>query len=176
MLKKRLRDATGGALVEVALTAPIFILLVGGAAELARVAYYAVEVQNAAHAGALYGSLNVANAFGSASNIETAAQDDATNITITFPSAPTQECVCETLGSPPTYSSANGSSSDAPGSCTDKSITGCTANNQDVVEYVVVQTQGTVPAMFPMKFKAWGIGLPTSYTLNGLSMMRVLQN
>jgi Flp pilus assembly protein TadG len=189
MLKNFLHNIRGAALVEMALTAPVLMLVMVGSAELGRIAYYAIEVQNAARAGAAYGALNVANAFGSSSNIEQAAQNDAPNLTLTFPTAPTQECVCETeTTGTPSYNPGSGTGDTTPnpiscyssGTTLNSDFTSCDAvtstSQQQVVEYVQVETQATVRAMFPIQFKLWGIGLPTSYTLNGLSRMRVLQN
>jgi Flp pilus assembly protein TadG len=57
-MRRRLRGESGQALVETAIAAPVLFLLLMGAAELARVAYMAIEVANAARAGAEYASQN----------------------------------------------------------------------------------------------------------------------
>lgn len=49
---------SGQALVETALTLPILVLLLLGAGELARVAYAAIEISNAAKAAVQYGTQN----------------------------------------------------------------------------------------------------------------------
>jgi Flp pilus assembly protein TadG len=168
MLKHHLRDNRGGALVELALVLPILTLLMVGGAELGRIAYFAIELTSAARAGAAYGSVNVANA-NLPNNIKQAAQEDATDITLTWTTPPTEECVCETTylnGSAPTYSSTT------PGSCA--AVTGCNTlsatSSESVVQYVVVAPSATVKTMFNYP------GLPTSYTLSGLAEMRILQN
>ena len=51
-------EEDGQSLVELALTVPILLLLLLGAAELARVAYAAIEVSNAAEAAVRYGAQN----------------------------------------------------------------------------------------------------------------------
>ena len=56
-------NASGQALVEAALVLPLLLLLILGALETGSIAYNAIEVENAAEAGALYGSLNRANAL-----------------------------------------------------------------------------------------------------------------
>jgi Flp pilus assembly protein TadG len=47
---------TGGALVETALTVPLFILLLLGAVEIGQVAYASIEVADAAKAAVAYGA------------------------------------------------------------------------------------------------------------------------
>ena len=73
------RGERGQALIEAAVAAPMFFLLLMGAAELGRIAYAAMEIQNAAEAGALYGAL-AQGANGDASGITLAAQNDAGNL------------------------------------------------------------------------------------------------
>ena len=178
MMKQLLQNDRGSALVELALTVPLLSLMLFASAELGRIAYAAIEVQSAARAGAAYGAQNAGTAFGSttggssAAAIEQAAQNDAPNITdLTFPTAPTQTCVCETnyaSGATPTFNSST------PGLCTASAITNCSTvtstSTSSVVEYVVVNTQATVKPMFHLP------GIPTSFTLNGYSQMRVIQN
>ncbi len=52
----RTRTEKGQALVELALTFPILVMLFVGAAEFARVVYASIEVSNAAMAGVSYGA------------------------------------------------------------------------------------------------------------------------
>jgi Flp pilus assembly protein TadG len=178
MLKHFLRNNSGSALVELALTTPLLLGVLLGVAEIGRIAYAAIEVQSSARAGAAYAAQNPGTAFGSTTGgspvaaIELAAQNDASNITdLTFPTAPTQACVCETnyaSGATPTFNSTT------PVSCTASAISSCPAvtstSTSYVVEYVVVNTQATVKTMFHYP------GIPTSFTLNGTAQMRVLQN
>jgi Flp pilus assembly protein TadG len=169
MLKRFLRGNSGSAVVELALTAPLLMLIMIGAAELGRIAYYAIEVQTAARAGADYGAQNSVTAVDS-TDIEQAAVNDVPNITDLTATA-TNACVCETnyaSGATPTYNSTT------PGSCTVSAITGCNAitstSVESVVSYVVVNTQVTVKPMFHYP------GIPSSFTLSGYSQMRVIQN
>lgn len=170
-MKFPFRDERGQALVEMAVTAPLFILMLAGAIELGRVAHYAVEVQNASRAGAAYGGENIGNA-GSTTNIQLAAQDDApdiSNLTVT----PSFGCVCETY----TYSTGTSSFSPASGvaSCTSTTITGCTADSgtsaQYVIGYSVVTTSETIAPIFHWA----GLGLGP-YTVTGYSALRILSN
>jgi Flp pilus assembly protein TadG len=173
-MKRRFSDDNGSALVEVALAAPLFLVLITGAFELGRVAHFAIEVQNAASAGAFYGSEpgNAPGAPGDAAStriMQAAANDapDLGNLTAT----PGTACVCETLttGSTPTYSPSSGTVA-----CNDATIVACKGSSGTVtyrvVSYVTVSTQATVNPIFNVK------ALPGSYTIHGYSQMRVLPN
>lgn len=176
MIKRRMKSMKsdhGSALIELALTLPLLACIVIGAVELGRVAYFSIELTNAARAGAAYGSQNPGIAFGAGSTavIEQAAQNDAPDITLTWNTAPTQACTCETVyysGAASTYSPST------PGSCTTTSIMSCkvttTTSTQKVVEYIQVAPQATVNTIF--KYPA----IPTSFTLNGWAQMEVLSN
>lgn len=144
------RDELGQALVELALMFPIFILLLVGAAEFGRLAYAAIEVSNAARAGASYGSQShiTASDF---PNIELAATQDAANVSgVTATAA--DSCACSTGGAI-TCSTA---------------LTTCPSPAR-IIEYVQVNTSGTIDPLFHYP------GLPTTFTLTGQSIMRVDQ-
>lgn len=172
MLNLRIRNSHGSALVELALTLPLLAGIVICATELGRVAYYAIELTNAARAGAAFGSeYQTLNYASSAALIETAAQNDAPDITLTWNTAPTQVCTCETVyysGAASTYNPAT------PGSCSTTTIQSCNVTNstetQMPVEYVQVAPQATVNTMF--KYPA----IPSSFSLSGFAQMRILQN
>ena len=171
MMKRLIRDTRGAALVELALTAPLLLLITIGGAELGRVAYAAIEVESAARAGASYGAVNIDNALNSSSTVQQAAYNDAPNITDMTATVGTA-CVCETYNSSTKTASYNPSSGTT--SCGASAITSCTTDNatttQSTINYVTVTTQATVPTMFHYP------GIPTSFTVNGYSEMRVLQN
>lgn len=169
MLSRRSRER-GSALVELAITLPMLSLIMIGGAELARIAYAAIEVQNAARAGAAYGSQTSVKAQDS-SGIKHAAQNEAPNITdLTFPTV-TQYCVCQT-----TNSSVGSNTTSAQLSCSSSTVNAAnycptsTTNNvtDTIVEYVYVSTQAQVKTMFNYP------GIPSSFTLNGFSEMRVV--
>lgn len=174
-MKLRFRNDRGQALVEVALVIPVLTLLLLGAIELGRIAYFAIEVESAARTGASYGAVNVANAFASPSTIQQAAKDDAPdlpNLVVT----PGTACVCETLDtstSPATatYSSSFGATTSCPTSKNpNATISNCTGATQSVVDYVTVSTAATVNPIIHLP------GIPTSFTLHGYCEMRILQN
>ncbi|WP_348262793.1 TadE/TadG family type IV pilus assembly protein [Telmatobacter sp. DSM 110680] len=168
-MKLRFSDSSGSALVEVALAAPLFLLLLTGAFELGRVAHFAIEVQNAARAGASYGSTNSGNSAATNSIIQEAKNDapDLGSLAVT----PGTGCVCEALatGSTPTYSPSSGTVA-----CTDPTIVACSGTSGTttyrVVSYVTVSTQATINPIFNVT------SLPGSYTIHGYSEMRVLPN
>lgn len=170
MLRHLLRDNRGSAFVELALVLPLLTFVIIGAAELGRIAYYSIELSSAARAGASYGAENSANVE-QITPIETVAQNDASDVTLTWTTAPTEACVCETVytsGATPTYNAT------APGDCTAAAITGCDVSNststQYPIEYVDVTTTATVKTMFKYP------GIPASFNLSGFAEMRVLQN
>ena len=141
---------TGQSLVELALMFPIFILLLVGAAEFGRLAYAAIEVSNAARAGASYGSLSHSRAIDFA-NIELVATTDAANLTGVNAVA-TNFCACSTGGTI-TCSTA---------------LTTCPSPARIIV-YVQVTTSASFDPLFHLP------GLPTTFALTGQAVMRVEQ-
>ncbi|HEV2133527.1 MAG TPA: TadE/TadG family type IV pilus assembly protein [Terracidiphilus sp.] len=170
-MKFPLRGDRGSALLELALTAPLFVTLMMGAIELGRVAYYSIEVVNAARAGASYGSVNYGNAFSTSGQADTvqAAKNDAPDVSSLTVTNPLTYCVCETL----TPSSGSATFSGVK-SCLDPTITSCTTESgttqQYIIDYVKVDTQTTIDPLIHLP------GLPTTYTLRASSRLRVLQN
>lgn len=158
-------------MIELALTTPLFILIIMGAFELGRVAYSAIEVVNAARAGASYGSVNYGNAFSSDGQADTvqAAKNDAPDIGNLVVSTPLTYCVCETLDT-----TTNSATFSSVTSCKDATITSCTDESSTtahyIIDYVKVDSQAVVDPLIHVP------GLPTTYTLQGSSRLRVLQN
>src|ERR1700722_6161802 len=109
MFRRNLSDDIGQAFVELALVFPVFLLLLLGTAAVGRMAYAAVEVNNAARAGVAYGAMThtTASDFLPGGGMVQAAQAEAPDIPNLSATA-TLSCSCEsptgTLG--------------APGSCT----------------------------------------------------------
>lgn len=175
MLKHFLRKDSGSALVELALTVPMLMLMMIGAAELGRMAYYAIEVQNAARAAVAYGSQGL-NTAADSSGMTTAADNEAKNmgnLTVTA----TQSCVCQTIvastgavsdGSQQSAATCSGTTATIATTCT----TTTAGDYTNIVNYVNVTTTATVNTMF--NFRWLGLGIPSSYTLSGYAQMRVL--
>jgi Flp pilus assembly protein TadG len=84
---------TGQSTVELALMLPVLLLLLLVAADFARVFYVSIAVQNAARAGAQYGSQSVITAADSAGMIAAAKQDAKNIVNVT---ATASQCTCAT--------------------------------------------------------------------------------
>lgn len=82
----------GTALIETAVTLPLLFLMLLGAVEFARASYAAIEVSNAANAGAQYGSQS-ATLAADAAGIQLAAQNDAANLTLGTTNS-SISCIC----------------------------------------------------------------------------------
>jgi Flp pilus assembly protein TadG len=175
-MRLQFRDNCGAALVELALTTPLFVLLLMGAVEMGRLAYFSIEVANAARAGASFGAVNRGNAVEFA-NIQNAARNDAPDLS-NLVATPGYSCVCETIdnSTKPAMTSFNPSitSSPATTSCNSAVINACTVSSgtstQKVIYFVSVSTQADVDPIVHVP------GLPTVYTLRGFSALRVLAN
>ena len=144
--------SAGQALVELALTMPLLLLILLGAIELARVAYVAIEVSNAAEAAVRYGAQNSGTATDT-TGMQAAAAADAGDIGL------------EPITVAPTCGCADGSvTSDTCGpdggySCT----TGAPA-----VETLNVTTSKTFDPLIHLP------GLPTTFTIRGYAHQKVL--
>ena len=152
-LNRGSQNQAGTALIESALSLPLFCLMLLGAAEFARLAYAAIEVANAARAGADYGG----SSHGAASDwtqsgstysggVVAAATNDAANLTGVTVTNISLSCSCS-------------NSSYTPSSCSDN--TTCQNNNTAMVETITVNTQATYDPLIHYP------GGPLSLTLKG---------
>lgn len=140
-----LAEEGGQALVELALTWILFSVLLVGGAEFARLVYASIEVSNAAKAAVAYGARSVATAA-DATGMKTAASDEAANVTL----------------DPTTVSTSY--------TCSDGSTpTGTTCSTGALETILTVNTQATVDPIFHVP------GLPTSYTITGQAVQKVMQ-
>jgi Flp pilus assembly protein TadG len=143
----------GAALVELGLLLPVMMLLVVGAVDFGRLYFEYIEVVNAAHAGAEYGSINSTDTSGM-STAATQSAPDVSGLTV-----PTKAYGCEC---------SDGTSYSA--SCT--TVPTCTASagpparSTNVVYRVEVTTQATWTPLMP-----WP-GVPSSLTLTNTAYMR----
>jgi len=167
MWNRKLQSDTGSAFVELALVLPLLTLVLIGAVELGRIAYFAIEVSNAARAGVAYGAQGPTTAVDT-SNIKNAAQLDAADVpSLTVTSS--TSCVCETVNT-----STGAMITTNMADCSTMAATLCPAlapssgNRNIQVNYVEVSTSANVSTMFRYP------GIPTSFTLSGFSKMRVL--
>lgn len=137
----------GSAVAELALIAPLLVVLVIGLIELGRFAQYSILVANAARAGVQYGAQNLGTALDFA-GMQTAAKNDAQNITGVSATA-SQFCSC------------------ADGTASTCLPTDCASSHQLV--FVRVDAAGTFQSIlhFP--------GIPGSQTITSRAVMRVAQ-
>jgi Flp pilus assembly protein TadG len=145
---------SGQALIEVALTAPILILMFVGAAEFARVAFAAIEVANAARAGVAYGAQSVSTAADS-TGIQTAATLDAGDLASLTATAKTSG-VCSS------GASCTGSGS----SCLN---TDCATPGDHIETILTVDTVATFDPLIHVP------GIPSTFTLHGHAVQECLQ-
>jgi Flp pilus assembly protein TadG len=142
-----MRSSEGGGLVELALLMPVFAGMLLTSVEFAFVAYDNIEVADAARAGAAYGSQSSSTASDTMGmqNVAKAAGPDVSGLSATA----SEE-----------YSCSNSAST------LRASLQTCTSGNR-VLTYVEVSTTASItpPIRVP--------GVPSSFTLNGLAIMRV---
>ena len=154
--ERELRHSEAGqSLVELALAMPLLIALLFGAIELGTVSFEAIELTNSARAGVQYGAQTPITAVDT-SGILSAAKQDAYDLstssgTSNFTAAVSRSCMC-----------SNGS---AAASC---AISSCPASQLEQV--LTVQTSATFTPLIHVP------NLPTSFTLHGLAVQRVLNN
>jgi len=143
----RLRGEHGGALIETALTMPLFFLLLLGVAEFGMAGYASVEVENAAQAGVQYGAQSIGFS-NDTTGIQTAAANDAGNITLGTTTV-SHTCIC-----------SNGAASTCQ-------PTDCPGAHSETILKVQTQTTFTPGLTVP--------GFPTSFTIYGQAVRKVLQ-
>lgn len=148
----KLHGDAGQALVELALVVPLLTLIFVGAAEVGRIAYAAIEVNNAARAGVAYASQGRAQAY-DGPGITRAAVLDAPDVSGLNVAPPTYSCSCSTTGAAISCATA---------------LTSCPSPGINVVT-VQVNTSATINTgiNFP--------GIPSSLTLRGQAIMNTEQ-
>lgn len=153
-----LNGAEGGqALVELAVTMPLLLLILFGAMEFARFAYVAIEVSNAARAAAQYAAMN-GGAAADATGVTNAAQGDSQNLFTPKVTATVtgDTCVC----------SLNESS---PVSCKSTCATG------RILETVTVQTSANYAPLFTVpSFSSNVSSFSSGITMKGYAKQLVL--
>ncbi len=140
----------GNALIEVSLIMPMFIALLVGAADFARLSYAGIEVSNAARAGVQYGAQNRITALDIA-GMKTAATNDGSDVASLSATA-SNFCVC-TSGRAITCANA---------------ATTCISPAR-TLQYVQVNTAAAVAPLFHYP------GAPATFNLQGQATMRVDQ-
>jgi len=151
------RGQNGSAFVELALSLPVLMVVLVGAADFARVLYMGIELTNAARAGAQYGAHNLTQS-GDITTMRSTAIAAAPNIT-GMTATPTQNCRCATNSG--TFSALAGGTT-----CSDPPTTSCPGKHR--VMMVTVQTQATFTII------ARNIVLPRTLTLTRTATQRVV--
>jgi Flp pilus assembly protein TadG len=146
-----LLNYAGQSLLEFALTMPLFILILVGTVELARFAWAAIEVSNAARAGAAYGAQDHTT-VDDVPGIKAAAANDAPDLTgLTV--IPSKSCTCSTA---PTTTLMSCSLSLCPSPAI-------------LLDFVHVNTSANVTPLINYP------GLPTPFTVQGSAVMEAAQ-
>lgn len=156
---KRAPCERGVSTLEVALMLPFLLLLLIGVVDFGQLFHLAIEVSNAARAGAQYGYQNSATQTDTSGMIA-AAEDDAADITAWGANIASYGCMC----SDGTEQSQIGSSGNGSTSLCPTPPSTCTSKGTQLIYYVQVQTQATYTPLFP-----WP-GVPSTVTLNGKAM------
>jgi Flp pilus assembly protein TadG len=143
----RIKNEKGQALVELALSMPLLILLLVGTAEFSRVVNASIEVSDAARAGVSYGARQ-SIAAGDTTGIQTAASKDAPDITLD-PATVSKSCIC------------------SDGTASNCAPTSCSGSNIETI--LTVQTQATFDPGIHLP------GFAGSFTLHGQAVQKVLQ-
>ncbi len=161
-LRRHLQDECGGAFIEVALIVSILGLpLILGSVHIGTVLYDSIEIENAAHAGALYGMQGDCCTLQTAQMI-VAAQNEASDLGANLAVTPTSYYACSAAQAGPVWTSMSGII-DATSLATAK--TNCTGANGHVLAFVKVVASAPVPLPFHC------CGLPTSITVTRASVM-----
>ncbi len=155
--RRRWLSEKGQSAVEFGLVLPVLALMLVVVADFARVFFVSVAVNNAARAGAQFGSQTTTDAA-NPTGMQQAACDDygisvlATCKTILNPTA--SQCTCETPAGSVT-------------ACSTISSTYC--SHTSTATYVTVNTSATYSTILNYP------GVPHSYTLTGQAIMQVQQ-
>jgi Flp pilus assembly protein TadG len=147
VLRRLARAESGSAIAELAVIAPLLVILVIGLIEVGRFAQYSILVANAARAGAQYGAQNLGTAADIA-GMQAAAQSDGQN-TAGLSATAIQFCRC------------------ADGTASTCQPTDCSSSHRLV--FVQVDATGTFQSILHFPY------LPTSQTITSRSAMRVAQ-
>lgn len=145
------RSQAGTALLEFVLALPLLMLLLLGAVEIGRYAYFAIQVGNAARAGVQYGAQNGVTALDSTGIVNAAKADGNTSIAALNVS-PANYCEC--------WNGSSGSAATCTGTC---------PSGSHLVEYVQVTVSGSVDPLFHYPF------LPSTLTVSNTATMRIAE-
>lgn len=143
---RKLKSEKAQSLIELAISVPVFALLLFGAIETGKVIYASIEVSDAAMAGVQYGT-RTPTAAADSGGIQNAAAGDASNLPLVTTSS--LSCIC------------------SDGTASACLPTDCSSSNIETI--LTVQTQSTIDPMIHIP------GLPNTFTLQGKAIQKVLQ-
>ena len=152
------RRETGQALVELAFTMPVLVLMLLGAIEFGQATYVAIEVSNAAKAVAAYAAMNSSGGYEDSSGMTAAAKADGYDVN-TLLSTPISASVSYACSCSLSTDTCSNNTPPAPPS-------GC-ANSHMFVTVNVTTSATFTPAI---SFK----GLPGSFVLHGYAQQEVI--
>ena len=162
--RRRVHEDSGQALVELALVVPLLTLIFVGAAEVGRIAYAAIEVNNAARAAVAYASQSHTTADNTnpanLALIQLAATQEAPDVS-GMTVAVSNSCSCATVPS-------TGSVTYTSIACGATALTSCPSPNR-IMDTVQVNTSATIDTAFHFP------GIPNSLTLRGQAIMNTVQ-
>jgi len=151
-----LRGNEGSAFVELALLLSFFAApLLMGTAETGFMLYDSIEVENAAHTGAMYGMMSATFAADS-TGIQNAAKEEATDLSSNLTVTPTTYYACSAAVDGTQYASQAAATA------------ACSGAGNHGLEFVQVNATAAVP----LPIRVPGI-LPSSVTLSNTSVMEV---
>jgi Flp pilus assembly protein TadG len=145
--RQLLASQTGQSTLEIALLAPVLLLMLVGTIEIGRYTYFAIEATNAARAGVQYGAQSLVDSRDVA-GIKLAASNDAPEL---MQLNVTAQDLCACSATPADY-------------------VRCPARNCGAghpVVFLTVNTTAQIPPLFHYP------GLPATFTANGQAIMRV---
>lgn len=150
----------GAALIEFAIALPLLMMVLIGLIEFGRVAYFTIQIGNAAHAGAQYGSRNI-SAGGDVAGMKAAAIADGQNTIANMTAADIvaqNVCTCWTgsaeIPNPPSASVCRQN---------------CVAGRQ--ITYAQVTVTGTIHPLFNLG----ALGLPSQWVVSRTATIQVMQ-
>ncbi len=146
--KRQRAGESGQALIETAITLALLVVILLGAAELGSIAYAAIQVVNAAKAAVQYGDQNHRSAS-DVTGMQTAAALEAPALT-DLNTVVSHSCIC------------------SDGSASTCALTDCP--NSIIEETLQVQTSASFTPFIHLP------GLPSTLTLNGQAIQKVLSN
>ena len=150
-----LNEESGSSLIELAFILGIFgPLLLFGTVDVATAVYGSIEVENAAHAGAMYGMTSSTYASNT-SGIQTAAQNEATDFGTNLSVSSTIYYACSASQGGTQYTTQTAAQS------------ACTGTGNHSLEFLQVTTSAPVTPALRLP------SLPATYTLTSTSIMEV---